>query len=373
VPKLIRIFSLVNDTIVGAGTTSLTFVANEVSICASELVKLNGYTYEGVSRFKAALDNLSSANVQGVIDTFSGKADRIAGSMSTITTAMTTALTEGKGDVVEAINSICDDAASAADTYTKEFGGIGADYAQQLSAGISENSEDAKSKGSELGTKAASGARTGYSGMYRAGKYLVEGFAAGIRDFTYLATEQAKLTADATALAAQLALDINSPSKVFREIGYSVPEGFALGINKLSSLAVKSSTDMADNAIDSVKTSIMSISDIISSDIDAQPTIRPVLDLSDVRAGAGSIGSLFNTNPMLNATSNASLINTMMNRHGQNGVNGDIVSAINQLRKDLSSMGNTTYSINGITYDDGSNVATAVRELVRAARTERRV
>ena len=50
-----------------------------------------------------------------------------------------------------------------------------------------------------------------------------------------------------------------------------------------------------------------------------------------------------------------------------------MVSAINGLRKDISDMPRNTYSINGITYDDGSNVSDAVKTLVRAARIERRM
>ena len=36
-------------------------------------------------------------------------------------------------------------------------------------------------------------------------------------------------------------------------------------------------------------------------------------------------------------------------------------------------MPRNTYHVNGITYDDNSNVASAVKSLVRAARIERRV
>ena len=51
----------------------------------------------------------------------------------------------------------------------------------------------------------------------------------------------------------------------------------------------------------------------------------------------------------------------------------DIVSAIDKLRRDVnSSSGTTNYNINGVTYDDGSNISTAVGEIVRAARIERR-
>ena len=62
----------------------------------------------------------------------------------------------------------------------------------------------------------------------------------------------------------------------------------------------------------------------------------------------------------------------MMNRN-QNGANDDVVSAINDLGKAISNMSGDTYSINGITYDDGSNITNAVQSIVRAARQERRI
>ena len=58
----------------------------------------------------------------------------------------------------------------------------------------------------------------------------------------------------------------------------------------------------------------------------------------------------------------------------QNGVtNSDIVSAIKDLKDNMPTTGNTSYNINGITYDDGSNIVNAVETLVRAARIERRI
>jgi hypothetical protein len=62
-----------------------------------------------------------------------------------------------------------------------------------------------------------------------------------------------------------------------------------------------------------------------------------------------------------------------MNRRSQNGANAEVVSAINDLNKKMDNLGNTTYSINGVTYDDGSSVADAMRTIVRYATIERRV
>lgn len=51
-----------------------------------------------------------------------------------------------------------------------------------------------------------------------------------------------------------------------------------------------------------------------------------------------------------------------------------IGSALTDLKDDLLnlSQNGNTYNINGITYDDGSNVANAVGELVKVARVEGR-
>ena len=57
----------------------------------------------------------------------------------------------------------------------------------------------------------------------------------------------------------------------------------------------------------------------------------------------------------------------------QNGGNDDIVSAIKDLKKSINNLSGDTYQINGVTYDDGSNISNAVKSIVRAARVERRV
>ena len=113
--------------------------------------------------------------------------------------------------------------------------------------------------------------------------------------------------------------------------------------------------------------------DVINSDIDAQPTIRPVLDLSDVTDGANSINGMFSMRPSVGLLTDVGAINSMMNNKIQNGGNGDVISAIKDLKDSISNSSGNVYSINGITYDDGSNVSNAVEALMRAARMERRI
>ena len=52
---------------------------------------------------------------------------------------------------------------------------------------------------------------------------------------------------------------------------------------------------------------------------------------------------------------------------------GDMLSALRNLGRKLDNIEANNYTINGITYDDGSNITDAVQTLIRAARVERRV
>ena len=164
----------------------------------------------------------------------------------------------------------------------------------------------------------------------------------------------------------------HSPSKLTIQSGKWFGERLVIGIEKMTSAVYSSGHNLGQTAVNSVSATISRISDMLDSDMDTQPTIRPVLDLSEIAAGAGTIGSLFNTNPSVGVLSNVGTISTMMNNR-QNGSNGDVISAIKDLGSKLGNMSGNTYNVNGVTYDDGSNISDAVKTLIRAARVERRI
>ena len=130
---------------------------------------------------------------------------------------------------------------------------------------------------------------------------------------------------------------------------------------------------MANSAKSGLKRAIDGIGNIISDDIDTQPTIRPVIDLSEVRAGADDIARMLDLQSSIGVVPNVKAISTMMNRRNQNGVNDDVVDAIGKLRKDIGNINNTSYNINGVNYNADSDVAVAIETLVRAVLIEGRV
>lgn len=166
---------------------------------------------------------------------------------------------------------------------------------------------------------------------------------------------------------------INSPAKAMIPIGQGLDEGLIVGLENYKGSVVDATEDVGKAAVNSMSNVISDISNAINSDVDAQPVIRPVLDLSNIESGAGAINGMFGMTPSVDVLSNVGSINSMMSRN-QNGESSDIMSAINALGDKIAAMaGGNTYVIEGITYDDGTNIATAVSDLIRAARIERRV
>lgn len=66
-----------------------------------------------------------------------------------------------------------------------------------------------------------------------------------------------------------------------------------------------------------------------------QPTIRPVVDLSDVQTGVGAIAAMMPTGGTIGISGGFNTVATMMNRNRQNGNNDEVISAINKLDKSL--------------------------------------
>lgn len=231
---------------------------------------------------------------------------------------------------------------------------------------------DIKKAAKALAEKAVDGAESKKDAMKTAGKDLGKGLIKGIEakyDDAYNAGYKLGQKAVQGEKDGQ---ESNSPSKLTIKAGKWIGEGLVIGMGEMSKKVYNAGYSLGDTATSTISAAVSKVAEAMSTDIDAQPTIRPVIDLSDVRSGVNTISGMFGRKS-IGVNANVGAISSMMNSRSQNGVNEDVVSAINKLRKDLSNVGNTTYSIQGITYDDGSNVAEAVKAITRAAIRERRV
>lgn len=244
----------------------------------------------------------------------------------------------------------------------------------KLVTGVQSESE-AKSSSYQAPAKdaiAALRAQTVMDAFYNAGANLVSGFANGISANSFKAEAKAAAMASAAADAAKAALDEHSPSKVGYKIGDFFGIAFVNAVGDYVDKSYDAGYGMADSARTGLSNAISKVNSLISSDMDTQPTIRPVLDLSDVNDGARTISDLFNNGSPLGLMTNIGAVSSMMSKNGQNGTDSEMVSEIRKLRKDIGKLERSNVSINGVTYDDGSNIVSAVESIVRAAKVERR-
>ena len=330
------------------------------------ITDLSREDFTGANKFKDAVDVIASSDIDGFKTTMKGLSevsfkDFISG------------LEQCASDSDKIGKELVSKLSTSITTSNEDFVSAGKKLMGCFNEGMSSKMEDSAAIMFLIAKKCyfTLSRRSIKNDFYDAGKNLVKGFARGISENSFIAEIKAAAMADLAYEAAKEALDINSPSKIFRKLGFSIPEGLAMGIDKLGYVVGNSIISMTDSAIRGTKNAISRIASIVTSDIDAQPTIRPVLDLSDIKSGANAIRNMLNGRTMSVATRNVGTINSTM-RYNQNGTNSDVISAIEDLGRRLGNGYGNTYNINGITYDDGSEVSNAIKTLIRAAKIERR-
>ena len=358
-----------------AGIDSIKIIASIAS--AGRLVtlikSLSGIDTGGVSKFTKAVNELGKMNLNGLSKAFSGASSKMLSSGSKITESLAKGMGSKTSTLTKVASAMVTSVAKKIESQKNKFLALGIEIMGKFTSGISKESSTLNKAFTTVLSSAVNTCRGYYNNFYDAGSYVVSGFANGISSKTWQAEAKATEMAKAAVKAARKELKINSPSKVFMKIGGGVPEGFAKGINKFGYYVTDSIGQMSKNSLDQTKNVISNIASILDTDIDTQPTIRPVVDLSDVEASSGRINGLFGQRISLGVSANsAGVVSAMMSNNSQNG-NEDVVSAIDKLRKELGNVGGTTYKIDGITYDDGSNITNAVKSLVRAAKIERRI
>lgn len=180
-----------------------------------------------------------------------------------------------------------------------EFQNAGMQCMIKFIAGVKEKAEEVKTAFTGNLNASVTAIRDYHDQFKQAGTYLVEGFADGISENTYRAEAKARAMARAAAEAAEDELDEHSPSRV----GYHIGDFFGLGfVNAIGTYAVKAynaSAEMADSAKTGLGNAIAKVKDMIDNGVDGQPTIRPILDLSDVEEKSHRLNTLFSRSQAL--------------------------------------------------------------------------
>lgn len=131
--------------------------------------------------------------------------------------------------------------------------------------------------------------------FYNSGVSLVTGFINGIKSKETAVKSAATSLGNVASKALNNSIAAKSPSKVAYGIGGYFGEGFVTAILDYGDRVYEASSEMGDSAKQGLTNAVRKIKDLVENGIDTQPTIRPVLDLSNVKTGSKTINSLLSS------------------------------------------------------------------------------
>lgn len=171
-----------------------------------------------------------------------------------------------------------------------------------LEKGLKDFSSKAKNA-SSAAKKEIENAKSGLkSTASNTGSGLVEGLISGINSQIPSLEAAVQKVIDLADKAAKKKAEINSPSKLFAKIGSGLIEGMILGMSQMSGSLKTASEDSMDLAISTAAAQASYLTGLLD-DIEDQPVIRPILDLTDYNAGLAQMRGLDTYSQMISAQS----------------------------------------------------------------------
>ena len=352
------VFTNMTDNLVAFGTSIGTFNETLKSVntksfdeAITSFVKLidataniKKNTFKGLGSFGDELGKISGEGIDKFVDVFTNSDMKADKAMKAFSEALTTNANEHK----------------------EEWQLIGNHIMNNINQGIKSKSATPVVSVGKILSDLTTTLDNRYDAFYQSGRFLVNGFAKGIDDNISVATNAATSLGKQSLNALNVSLDEHSPSKETYKTGTFAVLGLVNALNAGARNAELAATGVGEATKEGMNNAI---NNILSSmdEIDTTPVIAPVLDLDQVNNGVISLNRMLSsTTPELNAR-----LNTITKSMGsQYDRNDPVVDAINKMSGPSTVTNNY---IDGITYDDGSNINNAVETLINATLVGRRV
>lgn len=200
----------------------------------------------------------------------------------------------------------------------KEWRDAGRDILQNVIDGISSMVWSIKRAVTNIINDAKRAITDKIDDFFDIGANIIEGLIDGVKSAAKKLVRAVKNVLSDALDSAKDFLGINSPSKEFAKIGRYSDEGLVVGLKSYSGKVADAAAGVGKTALNSMKNTIAGIANAVNSDIDSQPTIRPVLDLSNVETGTRRLSSMFSRSQALRVSGQ---MNQTPSEEIQNGAN----------------------------------------------------
>jgi tape measure domain-containing protein len=191
------------------------------------------------------------------------------------------------------------------ETYQKllEEGTADQQFAEALLAGGETAVKGLNELDKQLKTESEKLAIAASRNLHQAGIDAASGLIKGLKSQKARLIKEMEDMADEIVAAFNRRLKIKSPSEVFAEVGKYVIQGFAKGISDSKKIVANALDDAAQAALAAMKSSMRNISDVVAQELNPNPVITPILDLTQIRTQAQELGALTNVTPITAAAS----------------------------------------------------------------------
>lgn len=199
-----------------------------------------------------------------------------------------------------------------------------------------------------------------YGAFYSIGVQLMAGLANGINANRAIAINAAAATAAQALRRSKDVLGIHSPSKEFWEIGRYSVLGMSNGFTENSNLAATAAGEVGDETMDVIVGIVQRIQDMLDGSLEYRPTIRPIMDATNIQNGVSAINGLFG-NRYLGSLGNVNYVSQMRADRGNiiNPTveidNTNVVDAINNVGSRIEKLETAMYNMQ-IQMDSGATV-----------------
>lgn len=304
----------------------------------------------GVNMLQGMLDGITSMVesvitkvqefIQGILDAIAGFLTNFFDKGKELFTNIKDGIINVGSSVISKAKEIISNVVSGIASKAAEFRAKGRELFEKLKEGIGSMLSSIKSKGEEIINNVKSAISNKVSSFTQIGRDIINGMLGGISEKAGALYRAGSNLASNFISSVKNKLDSHSPSRVFMQIGRDVDSGLIIGLEEYGDKVNKAAYGVADESVEGMRNALRSVSDIVDGQIDSNPTIRPILDLSDIANGASQIGDMLDTGTTYSlASQNGSSFNKISgDNYTRAAASANYGSELVSLRNDFNSI-----------------------------------
>lgn len=283
----------VNAAIVTLVSNISISLANQNGVFMAAGTSLMTSLNTGMSSMSGALNSTGTSLMNSVVTTLNGFQFKYQDSGHKLIEKVIQGFKDRLNQLVNMAKQLATQANKTISDFQPQFLQTGQDLIDRLIDGFNNKESTVVDTSNKIGTSAQNAFNSQYDGFFRCGQYMIEGLDRGISSMENVIFEHLRRIAEEALDAAEEELEVESPSKKFFRLGRFVMMGWINGIDDLADRVPESLSGVANKSVRTVADAIAKVGKVASGELNLDPTIRPVLDLSGIRSGIGEMDSIF--------------------------------------------------------------------------------